>query len=109
MYFEDEVSCINLLLQYGNDILGHKLHWNCSYLEPHASTEASQWWYNTFIKEVINIKNNLSNVANAISVISALMALASYIGPLQAPLGINAIDGFVQTNLTLLQVYLVSN
>ncbi|KAG0582745.1 hypothetical protein KC19_3G082400 [Ceratodon purpureus] len=105
----NEISCINLLLQAGIDI------WTPHYRTkerpnpgPMANDQARRWWYDKVVSEVVTQKTSINNASNATSVIATLVATASFIGPLQPPLGW-AGDGYVHTSLISVRVYLVCN
>jgi hypothetical protein len=61
------------------------------------------------VKEVVTLKTSISDVANATSVVAALVATASFIGPLQPPLGLSGDGGYVDTSRSSIRVYLVFN
>lgn len=106
----NEINCINLLLQGGIDIWTPN-HWTAELPTPGrtANDEAQKWWYEKVIKEVVTLKTSISGAANATSVVAALVATASFIGPLQPPLGLSGDGGYVDTSRSSVQVYLVFN
>ena len=110
MYSANEMSCINLLLQAGIDIwTPHVVTEELPNPGPMANDEARKWWYEKVVNEVVALKTGVSNAANATSVVAALVATASFIGPLQPPLGYGDISGYVQVNRSPVRVYLVCN
>jgi hypothetical protein len=106
----NEMNCINLLLQGGIDIwTPHHKTKELPSPGPTADDEARKWWYEKVIKEVVTLKTSISDAANATSVVAALVATASFIGPLQPPLGLSGDGGYVDTSRSSIQVYLVFN
>jgi hypothetical protein len=106
----NEINCINLLLQGGIDIWTP--HYRTKELPTPGSTandEAQKWWYEKVVKEVVTLKTSISDAANATSVVAALVATASFIGPLQPPLGLSGDGGYVDTSRSSVRVYLVFN
>ncbi|KAG0561496.1 hypothetical protein KC19_9G068900 [Ceratodon purpureus] len=108
-YDANDIVCINTMLQVGFDI------WCCDKdgREPYpgvdASIEAYRSWYERVETEVFNYKQKLNGAMGAISVIATLVATASFIGPLQPPLGYDGVDGYVQTSYVLVRTYFVCN
>jgi hypothetical protein len=95
----NEMNCINLLLQGGIDIwTPHHKTKELPSPGPTADDEARKWWYEKVIKEVVTLKTSISDAANATSVVAALVATASFIGPLQPPLGLSGDGGYVDTS-----------
>ncbi|KAG6555153.1 hypothetical protein Mapa_003191 [Marchantia paleacea] len=80
-------GCINLLLQAGIDIWKTNKAGNIADPGMRASPEACSWWYEKLARETLETKQSLNAAANAVSVTAALVATASYVGPLQPPLG----------------------
>ncbi|BBN01087.1 hypothetical protein MPTK1_2g04490 [Marchantia polymorpha subsp. ruderalis] len=80
-------GCINLLLQSGIDIWKTNKAGNIADPGMRASPEACSWWYERLARETLETKQSLNAAANAVSVTAALVATASYVGPLQPPLG----------------------
>lgn len=82
-------SCINLLIQAGYDLFKSNKHNQVPYPRGSLSTNNAflSWWNDKQTKEFGDIQNSLNIAANAISVTAALVATASFIGPLQPPLG----------------------
>lgn len=83
---------INLLLQAGCDIFKANREKQTPYPIGKLSNnvEFLTWWYERQAKEFAAIQNSLTVAANAISVTATLVATASYVGPLQPPLGLNS-------------------
>ncbi|KAG0622248.1 hypothetical protein M758_3G083700 [Ceratodon purpureus] len=105
----NEISCINLLLQAGIDIwTPHCITNERPNPGPMANDQARRWWYDKVVTEVVTQKTSINNASNATSVIATLVATASFIGPLQPPLGW-AGDGYVHTSFISVRVYLVCN
>ncbi|KAG0588739.1 hypothetical protein KC19_2G265600 [Ceratodon purpureus] len=110
MYSASEKSCINLLLQAGIDIwTPHPRTKQFPTPGPLADDDANTWWYDKVVKEVVDAKTSVSYAANATSVVAALVATASFIGPFQPPLGYSSLDGYIQSDRSPAQVYLVCN
>ncbi|KAG0605588.1 hypothetical protein M758_9G071100 [Ceratodon purpureus] len=108
-YDANDIVCINIMLQVGFD------SWCCDKdgREPYpgvgASIEAYRSWYERVETEVFNYKQKLNGAMGAISVIATLVATASFIGPLQPPLGYDGVDGYVQSSYVLVRTYFICN
>ena len=107
-------TCITMLLQDGVDIWQRDDQWK--FAEPGAETsnEIRMWWFQKKSKERSATTKALSHAANAISVVAALIATASYVGPLQPPLGFGTVNtssyfDFVQTSSIPVQIFVISN
>ncbi|KAL3697432.1 hypothetical protein R1sor_011508 [Riccia sorocarpa] len=85
-------GCVNYLLQVGLDVWQTDSDNKIPDPGPKASRDYKKWWYDKVEKETHNQKMGFGAAANAISVTAALVATASYIGPLQPPLGYNLVD-----------------
>lgn len=85
----ERVGCVTLLLQAGCDIFQANKYKQVP--QPQGSLGSNAkfllWWYDKQAKEFATIQNNLKTAANAILVTATLVATASYVGPLQPPLG----------------------
>lgn len=108
-YTGNERSCINLLLQAGIDVWTKNEDGEAPFPGSMANSDASQWWYEKVVSEILNVKKSLSDAANATSVIAALVATASFIGPLQPPRGYDSNDGYIRVDHMLIQIYLIGN
>lgn len=75
---------------------------------PHASDKLRHFWQRKLLKETQEAKNSINFAGNAISVCSALVANASYVGPLQPPLGISE-STTIQDQHMLIRLYMVTN
>ncbi|KAL3695391.1 hypothetical protein R1sor_009467 [Riccia sorocarpa] len=106
-------GCINLLLQQGQDIWETNNKNRIADPGPKASPEYSLWWYEKLNQETLEQKSSFSAAAAAISVTAALIATASYVGPLQPPLGYSSEDvdqiAKVQTGMQAMRIFLVCN
>jgi hypothetical protein len=81
-------GCINLLLQSGADIWEtDSIDGNIADPGMNATDEAQLWWYEKFATETREAKSNFNAAGNATAVVAALVATASFVGPLQPPLG----------------------
>lgn len=98
--------CINLLLQVGINIWERDVSDKTANPEPDASEEFMKWWYEKEAQEVQRAQDKLNAAANAISVTAALVATASYVGPVQPPLGYGD-DGLLQVNVFAMRFYVV--
>ncbi|KAL3679541.1 hypothetical protein R1sor_022497 [Riccia sorocarpa] len=106
-------GCVNLLLQEGLDI------WQKNYSEripdpgPNASPDYILWWYQEQRRETQDQKASFSAATTAISVTAALVATASYVGPLQPPLGYSSEDvdqiAKVQAGILPVRIFFVCN
>ncbi|KAL3697443.1 hypothetical protein R1sor_011519 [Riccia sorocarpa] len=85
-------GCVNYLLQVGLDVWQADVHNRIADPGPHASRGYKTWWYDKLVQETQDQKANFGAAANALSVTAALVATASYVGPLQPPLGLNFVD-----------------
>lgn len=108
-YTGNERSCINLLLQAGIDVWTTNEDGEAPFPGSMANSDASQWWYEKVVSEILNVKKSLSDAANATSLIAALVATASFIGPLQPPRGYDPNDGYIRVDHMLIQIYLIGN
>jgi hypothetical protein len=108
-YTGNERSCIILLLQAGIDVWTTNEDDEAPFPGSMANSEASQWWYEKVVSEILNVKKSLSDAANATSVIAALVATASFIGPLQPPRGYDSTSGYIRIDHMLIQIYLIGN
>ncbi|KAL2642695.1 hypothetical protein R1flu_010282 [Riccia fluitans] len=104
-------GCINLLLQAGIDIWKANKEGNIADPGMRASPVACSWWYEKLARETSETKQSLNAAANAVSVTAALVATASYVGPLQPPLGyLSGTDGTaeqIQVQLTSIRMFIV--
>jgi hypothetical protein len=82
-------GCINLLLQAGCDIFrannNNQVPYPMAFLT--EKKDFLSYWYAVQVEEFKAAQNNLNFAGNAIAVTAALVATASYVGPLQPPLG----------------------
>ena len=108
-YDANDIVCINIMLQVGFDI------WSCNkdgkepYPGDEASIEAYKWWYERVGVEVLKYKQKLNVTMVAILVIAALVAISSFTGPLQPPLGYDNFDGYIQSSYILIRIYFICN
>ncbi|KAL3697447.1 hypothetical protein R1sor_011523 [Riccia sorocarpa] len=85
-------GCVNYLLQVGLDVWETDQYNRIADPGPQASRGYKTWWYDKLAQETQDQKANFGAAANALSVTAALVATASYVGPLQPPLGLNFVD-----------------
>lgn len=103
-------GCIELLLQSGCDIFKANQHGQLPYPRHDLSTNSSflSWWYDKQSKEFKGIQNNMKLATNAISVTATLVATASYVGPLQPPLGYDGSPSTqIETNNIWVRIFIV--
>lgn len=106
-------GCINMLLQAGVDAGKKNRDGDTARPGPEAHESFVTWWYEKVAKETSESRTNLNAAANAISVTAALVATASYVGPLQPPLGYgggNSDDQStlkVQVTILLVRIFIV--
>lgn len=84
-------GCINRLLQVGCEVFKANKRKQVPY--PTGSMNDARflsWWYGKQEKEFNTTQNNLNFATNAIAVTATLVATASYMGPLQPPMGYDA-------------------
>ncbi|CAM6095905.1 unnamed protein product [Calypogeia fissa] len=85
----DRQGCINLLLRSGCDVF--KTNKDGQHPHPQGklvnNSTFRTWWSDRQGKEFDATQGTLSSAANAIAVVAALVATASYVGPLQPPMG----------------------
>ncbi|CAM6081604.1 unnamed protein product [Calypogeia fissa] len=87
--FVERQGCINLLLQAGCDVFKVNKNKQVPYPQNSLSSNGKflSWWHDRQDREFGAAQNNLNFAANAISVTATLVATASYVGPLQPPMG----------------------
>ncbi|KAL3679248.1 hypothetical protein R1sor_022204 [Riccia sorocarpa] len=106
-------GCLSMLLQAGVDIWQVNDENEVASLHEGASPEYSLWWYDKLDSETLQQTTKLTSAANAMSVTAALVATASYIGPLQPPLGYgsdgNDLVDKVQADFLSVRVFIVCN
>ncbi|KAL3675947.1 hypothetical protein R1sor_025895 [Riccia sorocarpa] len=100
--------CINLLFEEGVDIWKSNNLGNTADPGPKASSDYTLWWNEKLALKTEDEKASYNAGAAAISVTAALVATASYIGPLQPPLGYNSVDR-VDTEILAVRVFFVCN
>ncbi|KAL3678492.1 hypothetical protein R1sor_021448 [Riccia sorocarpa] len=80
---------------------------------PDASPDYCLWWYEKLTQETQDRKSSFNSAAAAISVTAALVATASYVGPLQPPLGYSLEDvdqiAKIQAEVLPVRVFFVCN
>lgn len=84
------IGCMELLMQAGLDMNKTNHAGYCPELCATTPEEVRQWWYEKFTKQTQEVLSNLSGAATAVSVTAALVATASFVGPLQPPLGFDS-------------------
>ncbi|KAL3679539.1 hypothetical protein R1sor_022495 [Riccia sorocarpa] len=106
-------GCVNLLLQEGVDIWQKNNSGRIPDPGPNASPDYNLWWYQEQRRETQDQKTSFSGAAAAISVTAALVATASYVGPLQPPLGYSSEDvdqiAKVQAGILPVRIFFVCN
>ncbi|KAL3685565.1 hypothetical protein R1sor_003587 [Riccia sorocarpa] len=106
-------GCLNMLLQAGIDIWQRNNANEVPFLHQEASPEYRLWWFEKLDRETQEQTAKLTTAANALSVTAALVATASYIGPLQPPLGYgsggNDLVDTVQADFLSVRVFIVCN
>lgn len=100
-------ASILLLLQAGVDILIHNDSGETASPGPDASEQFVLWWYEIEVNQTHEMQENLNAAANAISVTAALVATASYVGPLQPPLGFGGEPLGLQVGFQGLRIFIV--
>ncbi|KAL3701785.1 hypothetical protein R1sor_019807 [Riccia sorocarpa] len=106
-------GCINLLLQEGLDIWEINKSRRIPDPGPKACPGYSLWWYERLSRETVDQKTSFNAAGSVVSVTAALVATASYIGPLQPPLGYSWEDkdgiSKVQTEIMAVRVFVDLN
>ena len=74
-----------------------------------ASDDARLWWYELVAKETQEAKNSFNAAGNATAVVATLVATASFVGPLQPPLGYESTLDTVQTSRLPVRIFMASN
>ena len=105
--YKGRVACISILVQAGVDVWEKDGFGNLPEPGRSASSENHLSWQNMVERETLEAKKNLNDVGNAISVVAALVATASYVGPLEPPLGYA--DDFVQTSNLSIRIFTATN
>lgn len=104
---KDRELCIAILIQAGLDVWQKNDNNKFPEPGPHTSLGVRHFWQQKLLSETQDAKNNLNLTGNAISVVSALVATASYVGPLQPPLGLDS--NSVQDESLPVRIYMVTN
>ena len=105
--YKGREACISILVQAGVDVWEKDDGGNFPEPGRLASSENHLSWQNMVERETLEAKKSLNEAGNAISVVAALVATASYVGPLQPPLGY--VDDFVQTSNLSIRIFMVTN
>ena len=105
--YKGREACISILVQAGVDVWEKDDGNNFPKPGRSASDENHLSWQNMVEKETLEAKKSLNEAGNAISVVATLVATASYMGPLQPPLGYA--DDFVQTSNLSIRIFMVTN
>lgn len=105
------IGCIELLMQAGLDMDQTDLFGRTTQLRTSAPEELTRWWYDKLAKQTQEAKENLVAASTAVSVTAALVATASFVGPLQPPMGLSTsaetwLTGYSQVNHSAVQVFL---
>ena len=105
--YEGREACISILVHAGVDLWQKDDGGN--FPEPGSSASSANHlsWQKLFASETLEAKKSLNEAGNAISVVAALVATASYVGPLQPPLGYA--NDFVQTSSLSIRIFMVTN
>ena len=101
---------MTMILEYGLEMW--RKGENGDFPEPRweAPDGESHWWHDKVRMQVIEAKRNLREAGNAISVVAGLIVTASYVGPLQPPLGFESPGSVVQVHSNMaVRVFVVSN
>lgn len=105
-------TCITMLLQDGVDLWQRDDKKNFAEPGPEANDEIQIWWFDQKAEITLPVKKVLHDAANATAVVATLIATASYVGPLQPPLGYGSNVSYfdlVQTANMFVQIFVVSN
>lgn len=104
----DRQGCTNFLMQQGCDIFKTNKIGEAPYPSGNANPEFLKWWHEIQSKEFEAAQSAQSMAANAISVTAALVATASYVGPLQPPLGYTDDDPTqLRLGITAVKVFII--
>jgi hypothetical protein len=104
---EEREACISVLVQAGVDVWEKDDNGNFPDHGMSASGINQLSWQKMVASETLEAKRSWNEGGNAISVVAALVATASYVGPLQPPLGY--VDDFVQTSNLSIRIFMVTN
>jgi hypothetical protein len=104
--YEEREACISVLVQAGVDVWQEDDNGNFPDPGISASGIYQLSWQKMVASETLEAKRSLNEAGNAISVVAALVATASYVGPLQPPLGYA--DDFVQTSNLSIRIFMVT-
>jgi hypothetical protein len=105
--YERKEACISILVQASVDVWEKDNDGNFPEPSKSASSENHLSWQNMVERETLEAKKSLNDAGNAISVVAALVATASYVGPLQPPLGYA--NDFVQTSNLSIRIFMATN
>lgn len=102
-------GCMSMLLQAGIDVWQKDDDGDIAEPGLEAPDGVFLWWHEKVTNEVSEAKRNLNAAANAIFVVAGLVATASYVGPLQPPLGYDPTSDEVQVTKLPIRIFVVSN
>ena len=105
--YEEREACISVLVQAGIDVWQEDDNGNFPDPGISASGVNQLSWQKMVARETLKAKRSLNEVGNVISVVAALVATASYVGPLQPPLGYA--DDFVQMSNLSIRIFMATN
>ena len=105
--YKEREACINMLVQAGVNMWKKDNNGNNHDHGISACGENRLSWQNMVERLTLEAKKSLNEAGNAISVVAALVATASYVGPLQPPLGYA--DDFVQMSNLSIRIFMVTN
>ena len=105
--YEGREACISILVHAGVDVWQKDDGGN--FPEPGSSASSANHlsWQKMVASETLEAKKSLNEAGNAISVVAALVATASYVGPLQPPLGYA--NDFVQMSNLSIRIFMITN
>ncbi|KAL2610414.1 hypothetical protein R1flu_028987 [Riccia fluitans] len=100
---------IDHLVQAGMDMWKVNIWGNSPNPGPWASPEAKSRWNKRMEIRTLEVQARLNSAGGAISVTGALVAAASYVGPLQPPLGYDGTSDLLQTMHLPVRIFIVCN
>jgi hypothetical protein len=108
--YSGKQKSMTMLLEYGLHMWRKEENGDLPEPRWEAPDGDNLWWHDRVRRQVVEATKNLNAAGNAISVVASLVVTASYVGPLQPPLGFETPDSVVQVRSNMaVRVFVVSN